>query len=587
MAIHPLETTEKIRATYINYLKTIKPFQDEKLREEFAQAIEAQDMLVKGPLLQIALPYLKDKSIHDLVDEGILSPRFEKLCSDALQYERPLYAHQVNAIRKALKGRNLVVSTGTGSGKTEAFLIPILDYLLREQDAGTLSQPGVRALLLYPMNALANDQMKRLRRILKKYPAITFGRYINVQETPETKSQAEASFKSMYGDSEPYIDNELKSREEMHASPPHLLATNYAMLEYLLLRPKATNLFDGETGKHWHFIVLDEAHVYDGANATEIAMLLRRLQDRVAGDKHGEIKGIATSATLGAGVKDYDEVAKFASNLFNKSFVWDSTNPEEQDIVGAEFLPINALGETWGQLSTKTYQLINQKVSENNYSFDLLIELKNILTNAGVPEKVANDAFVASQQKKEFALQIFLYQVLKGDNNIRRLINSLSGQPALLHTTAEQLFPGDLQAEQGLIDLVALAVMAKTGEEEMPLLPARYHTFARALEGAFVCLNETDHPKDKPRLFLQRKKFCEYCGSRVFELANCTRCGTAYIVGTATPGSKLDEEPKDFEIKVNNNYLIQDSQIYISETARDTNYYIFSGEVSSANEDEN
>mgnify|MGYP001469104541 FL=1 len=76
MAIHPLETTEKIRATYINYLKTIKPFQDEKLREEFAQAIEAQDMLVKGPLLQIALPYLKDKSIHELVDEGVLSPRF-------------------------------------------------------------------------------------------------------------------------------------------------------------------------------------------------------------------------------------------------------------------------------------------------------------------------------------------------------------------------------------------------------------------------------------------------------------------------------------------------------------------------------
>ncbi|HBO34608.1 MAG TPA: hypothetical protein DD636_07720 [Anaerolineaceae bacterium] len=268
MAIHPLETTEKIRSTYINYLKTIKPFQDEELRKEFAQAIEAQDMLVKGPLLQIALPYKKDLSIHQLVDEGVLSPRFEQLCSNALQYDRPLYAHQVKAIRKAVSGRNLVVSTGTGSGKTEAFLIPILDYLLREQDAGTLSQPGVRALLLYPMNALANDQMKRLRRILEKYQAITFGRYINIQETPETKAQAKTAFKNMYGDSEPDIDNELKSREEMHAAPPHLLATNYAMLEYLLLRPNATNLFDGETGKHWHFIILDEAHVYDGANAT-------------------------------------------------------------------------------------------------------------------------------------------------------------------------------------------------------------------------------------------------------------------------------------------------------------------------------
>ena len=118
------------------------------------------------------------------------------------------------------------------------------------------------------MNALANDQMKRLRRILEKYPQITFGRYINIQETPDT-STSRRIFKNMYGDSEPIIPNELKSREEM-TTPPHLLATNYAMLEYLLLRPSATNLFDGETGKHWHFIVLDEAHVYDGANARKL-----------------------------------------------------------------------------------------------------------------------------------------------------------------------------------------------------------------------------------------------------------------------------------------------------------------------------
>ncbi len=376
-------------------------------------------MLVKGPLLQIALPYLKDKSIQELVEEGVLSPRFEQLCSDALQYDRPLYAHQVNAIRKAVKGRNLVVSTGTGSGKTETFLIPILNYLLREQDAGTLSQPGVRALLLYPMNALANDQMKRLRRILKNYPAITFGRYINIQETPDTKSQAEAGFKSMYGDSEPYIDNELKSREEMHASPPHLLATNYAMLEYLLLRPNATNLFDGETGKHWHFIVLDEAHVYDGANATEIAMLLRRLQDRVAGDKHGKIKGIATSATLGAGVKDYSQVATFASNLFNKSFVWNDANPDEQDIVGL-FLPIDVLGETWGQLNPNTYHLMNKEVSPNGDPGDSLKVLRNIVSNAAKSsKKVVAEAFLAGQQKRISCPRCILYEVLKGDYNIR------------------------------------------------------------------------------------------------------------------------------------------------------------------------
>ncbi len=152
---------------------------------------------------------------------------------------------------------------------------------------------------------------------------------------------------------------------------------------------------------------------------------------------------------------------------------------------------------------------------------------------------------------------------------------------------ANHVFPEDPEAELGLIDLVALALMAITGEENMPLLPARYHTFARALEGAFICLNETDHPKDKPRLFLQRQKFCEYCGSRVFELANCTRCGTAYIVGKETPGVSLDEAPKKFTINQNNKYLLQDSQISITENARDTNYFIFANQKSADNEDEN
>ena len=587
MAIHPLETTEKIRTTYINYLKTIKPFQDEELRKEFAQAIETQDMLVKGPLLQIALPYKTDKSIHGLVDEGVLSPRFKLLCSDTLQYDRPLYAHQVKAICKAVKGRNLVVSTGTGSGKTEAFLIPILDYLLREQDAGTLSQPGVRALLLYPMNALANDQMKRLRRILKNYQVITFGRYINIEETPETAAQAKEYFRKTYGESEPDIDNELKSREEMHATPPHLLITNYAMLEYLLLRPQATNLFDGETGKHWHFIVLDEAHVYDGANATEIAMLLRRLQDRVAGDKHGKIKGIATSATLGAGEKDYVQVADFASKLFNKSFIWDDSNPDEQDVVGADFLPLDALGDMWGKLNPKIYQLLNEIMISDRDSVSKVGELKRVLANSSVPTYVLASAEEKSRKDTDLGVQIFLYEVLKGDQNIRKLIEYLKEQPSLLHEVAKHVFPDDPEAERGLIDLVALAVMAKTGEENMPLLPARYHTFARALEGAFICLNETDHPKDKPRLFLQRQKFCEYCGSRVFELANCTRCGTAYIVGKETPGVSLDEAPKKFTINQNNKYLLQDSQISITENARDTNYFIFANQKSADNEDEN
>ena len=187
-------------------------------------------------------------------------------------------SHQEQAIRKAAAGRNLVVATGTGSGKTESFLLPMLSALTAEHAAGTLG-PGVRALLLYPMNALANDQLKRLRqaagRTRRRSPSAA------TPATPRSAPpRARRCFESL-NPGEPRLPNELLSREEMRDNPPHLLLTNYAMLEYLLLRPADMELFEGKHGGHWRFVVLDEAHVYDGAKAEEVGMLLRRLRERV------------------------------------------------------------------------------------------------------------------------------------------------------------------------------------------------------------------------------------------------------------------------------------------------------------------
>lgn len=586
MPIHPLLTTQKIKNSYINYLKTIKPFQDEGLREEFSQAIEQRDMLVKGPLVQISLPYKKDLSIKELVALGILSQRFEALCSESLPYDRPLYTHQVKAIKKVVSGRNLVVSTGTGSGKTEAFLIPILNQLLLEEDAGTLSQPGVRALLLYPMNALANDQMKRLRRILEKYSQITFGRYINVDETPLRQSDADFYFKKTYPD-EPFLKNELRSRDQMHERPPHLLITNYAMLEYLLLRPSSSPLFDGETGGHWRLIVLDEAHIYDGANATEMAMLLRRVQDRVAGSKHGLIQAIATSATIGQGRKDFPAVAEFASKLFNKGFAWDDSDESKQDVVGADMLPIEALGQTWGKGTPELYRkLVNIVEGEGLPDSEKIRQSEACLKSSSMPQNIIDAANASIVSKKDLCVQTWLYTLLKGDENVRALIHQLQEKPALLHHVSKEVFPETKDQDQALVDLVELSVLARTGIEEMPLLPARYHVFARALEGAFVCLNKEAHKNGEPRLFLHRQKFCPQCKSRVFELANCTRCGTAYIVGKQVVGGLLQEENPNFTIQATNTYLLQDSVLYSNEAAQKTDYFVFLDQQSEDDEDQ-
>ncbi len=206
MSLHPINTTRKIADTYRRYLKTIYPFRNEQLRRAFAQKLDEPKRLVKGPLLEASPPFRVERSINDLVQEKVLHPSFANLCRpDTLPYDRPLYVHQEKAVRNVVeRRRNLIVATGTGSGKTESFLIPILNHLLCEEETGTLGQPGVRALLLYPMNALANDQLKRLRTLLKNYPAITFGRYIG--ETRDTRAHALQQFREEWHD-EPCLMN--------------------------------------------------------------------------------------------------------------------------------------------------------------------------------------------------------------------------------------------------------------------------------------------------------------------------------------------------------------------------------------------
>ncbi len=543
-SLHPLKITSQIRASYLRYLKTIYPIQDRELRDQFWQALESDDSpgreapLVKGPLLEASPPFASGRSISALIEDGVLHSGFRALCSNALPADRPLYLHQDQAIEKVVKGeRNVIIATGTGSGKTEAFLVPILDYLLREKSAGTLDRPGVRALLLYPMNALANDQLKRLRRVLGHFPYITFGRYTG--ETREGDADAEDAFRDQFP-YEPRVPNELISRVQMRAAPPHILLTNYAMLEYLLLRPRDCEFFDGESGEHWRFLVLDEAHVYDGASGIEMAMLLRRLKDRVVASEAGRLRCVATSATLGRGREDYPAVTRFASELFGEPFEWLGEDSRRQDVVAATRLPLAALGKPWGEGSFALYSALQQCVSADpNPTSETLGALTEIARQHHVPQAVVEEAHRGSASQGDDAVNCFLYLLLRGDGRLRALQDKLAEEPCFLTHLAQDIFPGDAHANEALVTLVDLAVRARPDPNSLSLLPARYHVFARALEGVFACLNDQahraleDHP---PRLFLTRREKCPHCGSHVTELAICTRCGAAYVVGRLSPG---------------------------------------------------
>jgi ATP-dependent helicase YprA (DUF1998 family) len=490
-------TSARLGATYRRYLRSLLPVREPALAAALRHAIESSPLLTKGPILEATPPYQTGASLRELIADGVLDPAFARLGGPALPLDRPLYLHQEQAVRKAAAGRNLVVATGTGSGKTECFLLPVLSELIAEHVAGTLG-PGVRALFLYPMNALANDQVRRLRQVLAGFGHITFGRYTG--DTPERASEGASLFEEL-NPGETRLPGELLSREEMRDSPPHLLLTNYAMLEYLLLRPADMELFEGKHGGHWRFVVLDEAHVYDGAKAEEVGMLLRRLRERVGRasidypERRGlSLQAIATSATVGDRPQ---AVMDFAAKLFDAAFEWSAGDPARQDLVQATRVAVPD-GPFWGALSATEY-----------------------LRLAAAVDPAAGLAALAGADPADPAAILGREQAL---GRVRKL---LAAGPRVFGDLAASAFPGTprQEAEAGLGALVALGARVHD-TAGTPVLSARYHLFARATEGAFTCLTP-----DGPHVALARHEICPDCQGAVFEFGSCKRCGAVYLAG--------------------------------------------------------
>ena len=364
MSLNPIETVTKLEEQYKEFLSAQFCFRDEELNRAAKKAISSEADLFHGPYIEASMPYKSARTLEKLVADGELNPKIKYAFTDDEFSVYKRYEHQEKALRLVSQGHNIVVSSGTGSGKTECFLIPVLNTLLNEFDNGTLG-PGVRAILVYPMNALVNDQIDRIRKILKNcpditfgfftgetpdsvpanyqmdrfrialknLPQITFGRYIG--ETPSGKRKdAEIAYSKTH-EGATALPNELLTRDEMHENPPHILVTNYAMLEYMLLRPEVNTIFQGEKAKRFKFLILDEAHTYHGAHGTEVSMLIRRLKERIFGKSDDCMQCIATSATLGGGKDDIVNVVTFANQLFSEKFYAEDIILSERDALAS------------------------------------------------------------------------------------------------------------------------------------------------------------------------------------------------------------------------------------------------------------
>lgn len=284
MSIDIFTLRDRIVEEYRSYVESFVHIRDPRL-DAFVRDELEQGRLWPQAVLQLNPNYVRGARLEALAAEGVITAETARFFGPELH----LYRHQEQAIRLASAGRSFVVATGTGSGKSLTYLVPMVDAVFR---AGT-ERPGVRGLCVYPMNALIGSQLDALEQFRRRnWPdcPLTFARYTGQ-------------------------DRSTEFRNRLLSDPPHILLTNYVMLELVLVRPTDRVIVERMT-RHLSLLAVDELHVYRGRQGADVAMLLRRLRERVG---RGDLLCIGTSATIATGSSQEERrrtIAEVGARLF-------------------------------------------------------------------------------------------------------------------------------------------------------------------------------------------------------------------------------------------------------------------------------
>ncbi len=473
---------------------------------------------VKGPFVEMLPDFEKGRSMSQLYSEGVLDPEWRSFEAKAPSiWQRPLHTHQEEAL---LRDENFLVATGTGSGKTESFLYPLVNSILAQ---GDLKQPGVRAVLVYPLNALANDQLHRIASLLYHDlddPGVTLGRYTGQVKSHATRAQeisnlrATPSFVETFGADADVSKNWLLSRSEMRRSPPHILITNYAMLEHILLLPTNRSLLEHAD---LQTIVLDEIHTYSGAQAIEVSFLLRRLKAHL-GIPDGQLRCIGTSASLDPERKG--ELADFASRLFGEPFSGTdaviASHKKSHPGLSATPSPSGLSPQRWKKAGVLAAQV--RAAAQNgtpmgavDWNFDA--EISGFEELKVSEDKPLGDGLIARLGEME---------------EVALIARRLQGDTVPIGELAWEVFPdAGSDAIPALTGLISVGVLAVSEDATVfPLLPARYHLISRAPDRVGVVLStHSDENFDQVVVGAERSSD----DHPVYELFVCRNCGEPYV----------------------------------------------------------
>lgn len=538
---NPIALVEDLKTVLERYIATTLPISRRyPLLAERFRAELSQQRLVDGPYVEALPDFEKGASLAELTQGqgGFLHDALATLPSAG----RRLHLHQQRALELAARdGKSLLVATGTGSGKTETFLYPIAHMLLTDPEP---DKPGVRALLIYPMNALANDQLYyRIAPLFGRHlkdRGITFGRYTGQVKANTKRSEEESRLftnqKLMRDLGDHIPSNWLLTREEMLNDPPKVLITNYAMLEHLLLLPRNARLFSANALR---CIVLDEIHTYSGAQATEVAFLLRKLKNRLGIEAPLQVFG--TSASLAEGTDADEKLKTFAGDLFaeevhgvvrGKRIVHDrlrQTVAREFSLSAAEWIKLGGVLEEVARLHDANLQTDtwNDYLALNN------LDRSELLAAPGRPLGTFLEACFAASREIRCVAESLDQAGVKDFRELARLV---------FDSVADIL--SDTERYQALSAVIRMGMLARVDEESFPLLPGRYHIAVNSIEG--IAVRPDGEGEGWREIKAARHHHDQHVGY-FYPLMVCRKCGQPYLEGYEEAGRLHPRRPDQGE----------------------------------------
>lgn len=490
----PSVLSSQLRSSITEYLRSSFALSNGVFKDMLERFLE-EEKAIKGPYLSLGLPFRS----------GERENWFPQLF-----LEHTPYLHQEKAFERLSPETGLplstIVATGTGSGKTECFLYPIYAHCLKARDNGEL---GVKAILIYPMNALATDQAERIARFIATRPQlkkIRAGLYVGgFEHDGGSRVMTETSV--------------ITNRDTMRKTPPDILITNYKMLDLLLQRIEDRALWRHNAPETLQYLVVDELHTFDGAQGTDLACLIRRLKSRLH-TPEGTLCCVGTSATLGDDAGAVQTLINYASDIFGESFT------ESSIIREARLAPAEFLGNATSDYLEKP-------------SPDKLSELF-MLPQEDIPRYLARQyalwfgKTISVSELETKQARIELGEKLKHLVFFQNLVKLLKNEVSSLDPLAERLFPRDSAEYQtaAIQSLLALVSYARN-HQGSPLLQVRAQIWLRELSRMVASIDA------KPELmFSSDINGDKTCSS--LPVVYCRECGSAaWLTMTDINGSTI------------------------------------------------